>query len=287
MKKILVLLLLLIGGWSWAQSPKMNGKWIQLFNGKDLTNWDIKIRGYGLNDNFGNTFRVVDGQLQTGYEAYDSYNERFGHIFYKQKFSAYLLVMEYRFIGEQAKNGPGWAIRNSGAMLHAQFAASMGKDQDFPISIEMQLLGGNGKDPRSTANLCTPGTNVVIDNELYTDHCLNSRSETFHGDQWVTAEVLVLGDSIITHFVNGQKSTRIPAAANGRRKRIWPRPCPEERRPTAQRGLHRFAEREPPRRFPQSGAVRFGEILAKPEKIGSHLEKNPTLIHAFCPCLSS
>lgn len=180
-----------------------NDGWIQLFNGKDLQDWDIKIRGHALNENYGNTFRVVDGNLQVSYDQYASWDEKYGHIFHKQKFSSYLLVMEYRFVGDQIKDGPGWAHRNNGAMLHSQSAASMGLQQDFPISLEAQLLGGNGTDARSTGNLCTPGTHVVMDGKLFTPHCVNSTSETYHGDQWVTAEVLVLGDSLIKHIVMG------------------------------------------------------------------------------------
>ena len=104
-------------------------------------------RGYDLDDNFGNTFRVVNGAIQVGYEKYDKFNERFGHIFYKDKFSYYNLVVEYRFIGEQSNEGPAWATRNSGAMLHCLDPKTMGKDQDFPISIEAQFLGGLGKRP--------------------------------------------------------------------------------------------------------------------------------------------
>ncbi|GAA4435284.1 DUF1080 domain-containing protein [Pontibacter saemangeumensis] len=179
------------------------GDWIQLFNGKDLEGWDLKIKGHALNENFGNTFRVEDGKMVVRYDQYDSFDEQYGHIFYKEPFSAYLLVMEYRFVGEQAKDGPGWATRNSGAMLHSQAAATMGLDQDFPISLEAQLLGGNGTDERTTANLCTPGTNVVMGDTLFTPHCINSSSKTYHGDQWVRAEVLVLGDSIVKHIVEG------------------------------------------------------------------------------------
>jgi hypothetical protein len=109
--------------------------------------------------------------------------------------------MEYRFVGEQVKGGPGWATRNSGAMIHSQSAKTMGVNQDFPISIEVQLLGGLGKGNRTTANLCTPGTNVVMNNKLITAHCINSTSKTYNGDQWVHAEVLVLGDSIVKHIV--------------------------------------------------------------------------------------
>ena len=180
------------------------GDWIQLFNGRDLQDWKPKITGYPLGENFGNTFRVEDGMMKVRYDAYTNFQERFGHIFYKEKFGNYLLAVEYRFVGEQAAGGPGWALRNSGAMLHCQAPETMGVDQDFPISIEVQLLGGNGQDERSTANLCTPGTNVVIDGKLFTNHCVNSTSKTYHGDQWVRVEVLVLGDSLVEHIIDGR-----------------------------------------------------------------------------------
>lgn len=186
-------------------APAEREEWTQLFNGKDLSGWDVKIRGYELNDNFANTFRVKDGKLAVGYEGYEDFNNTFGHIFYNKPYGYYRLRVEYRFVGEQAPNGPGWAYRNSGIMIHGQSAASMAKDQDFPISIEVQLLGGSGTGERSTANLCTPGTHVEMNGELWTQHCLNSSSKTCHGDQWVTVELLVLGDSLIQHFVEREQ----------------------------------------------------------------------------------
>jgi hypothetical protein len=183
-------------------------EWIQLFNGEDLNDWQIKINGYDLGDNYENTFRVEDGKMTVGYEGYEDFGKRYGHIFYKEPFSYYHIVVEYRFTGEQAPGGPGWALRNSGIMVHGQPPETMGKDQEFPISIEVQLLGGNGTDERPTANLCTPGTNVVIDGELITQHCTNSPSPTFHGEQWVRAEVKVLGNESIEHIVNGETVMR-------------------------------------------------------------------------------
>lgn len=191
--------LALVTGISAAQKSQKG--WQQLFNGKDLKDWDIKITGHQLNDNNGNTFSVKDGKLTVSYDGYKAFDEQYGHIFHKKKFSAYLLVMEYRFVGEQVNGGPGWAYRNSGAMIHSQSAKSMGVGQDFPISIEVQLLGGNGKGKRSTANLCTPGTNVVMKDKLVTAHCVESTSKTYDMDIWVRAEVLVLGDSIVKHIV--------------------------------------------------------------------------------------
>lgn len=185
-------------------APAQTGEdWIQLFNGKNLDGWTPKIRGHELGDNFGNTFRVVNGAMQTGYEAYGEFNERFGHIFYKDPFSYYRLAVEYRFVGEQSEGGPGWAIRNSGLMLHSPTPETMGKDQNFPISIEVQLLGGLAEGERTTANLCTPGTHVVRDGKLLTRHCTNSTSETYRGEQWVRTEILVLGSSVFRHYVEG------------------------------------------------------------------------------------
>jgi hypothetical protein len=186
-----------------AQAAPDRKEWIQLFNGKALEGWDVKIAGRDLNDNFGNTFRVEDGLLKVRYDGYDAFDSRFGHIFYRRAFSHYIVAVEYRFVGDQASGGPNWAVRNSGIMVHSQSAQSMGKDQDFPISIEVQLLGGMGSGERTTANLCTPGTHVVMDGRLFTPHCVNSRSRTYHGEQWVRVEVLVLGDSLVRHIVNG------------------------------------------------------------------------------------
>lgn len=186
-----------------AQQTAPNG-WISLFNGRDLEGWTPKIAGYELGDNYANTFRVEDGVLKVSYDGYDGFRERYGHLFYKEKFSSYVLRVEYRFVGEQCPGGPGWAWRNSGVMIHCQAPESMRVDQNFPVSIEVQLLGGNGTDPRSTANLCTPGTNVVIGGKLFTPHCTPSRSKTYHGDQWVTVEIEVHGNDVIRHLIDGE-----------------------------------------------------------------------------------
>lgn len=187
-----------------AQAIKDQEEWIQLFNGRNLNGWNVKIRGHELNDNFGDTFEADDGVLKVDYGQYDDFAETFGHIFYQTPYNYYRLRIEYRFVGEQAPNGPGWAYRNSGVMIHGQSAESMGLDQDFPISIEVQFLGGSGTGERPTANLCTPGTHVEMKGQLETGHCFNSTSKTYHGDDWVTVEVLALGDSLIQHIMEDQ-----------------------------------------------------------------------------------
>jgi hypothetical protein len=180
------------------------GDWIQLFNGKNLDGWKPKITGYDLNDNFDNTFRVENGILKVVYDHYDQFDGRFGHLIYTKPFSNYRLRVEYRFVGKQVPGGPGWALRNSGIMFHGQVPETMTKDQDFPVSIEAQLLGGGPTGKRPTCNVCTPGTNLVMDGQLIRRHCTSSSSKTYRGDQWVTVELEVHGNGTIKHIVEGE-----------------------------------------------------------------------------------
>ena len=187
-----------------AQEKKAEGEWVSLFNGKNLDGWTMKLKGHEPGDNFGNTFRVENGVIKVGYDQYKQFDNKFGHLFYKDKYSHYDLRLEYRFVGDQVKGAPSWALRNSGIMFHSQSPQSMRKDQDFPVSIEFQFLGGNGKDPRVTGSMCSPGTNVVMNGKLVTQHCVNSKSKTFHGDEWVRAELQVRGSGKVKHIINGE-----------------------------------------------------------------------------------
>lgn len=177
--------------------------WQSLFNGKDLTGWDIKIAGHEVNDNYKNTFIVEDDMIRVNYKEYDKFTTEYGHMYFNQPFSHYKIKLQYRFTGNQVPGGASWNVRNSGIMLHSQSAASLGLDQDFPISLEMQYLGGLNAGERTTGNLCTPGTIVDIDGKTTEQHCINSTSKTYDGDQWVSAEAIVLGDSIVYHLIEG------------------------------------------------------------------------------------
>lgn len=183
---------------------KAEGDWLSLFNGRNLDGWTPKIRHYPAGDNFGSTFRVVDGTLTVSYDGYDEFDNRFGHLFHDTPYSYYILSLEYKFNGAQVTGGPGWAFENSGVMAHSHSAENMGLDQDFPISLEVQLLGGTGHKERPTGNLCTPGTHVHIDGRLEEEHCINSTSPTYPGNEWVRLDLLVLGHEQLVHTINGE-----------------------------------------------------------------------------------
>lgn len=180
------------------------GKWESIFNGKNLDGWNVKIRGEEYNDNYANTFRVRDGKLVVCYDdGYKEFKGKYGHIFYKEKLSNYKMRIEYRFVGEQPPRSPGWAYRNNGIMIHCQDPKTMDVDQSYPVSIEAQILSGNGKDERTTGNVCSPGTHFVWNDKLITAHCNKSNSKTYHMEDWVTMTVEVRGSDSIKHFVNG------------------------------------------------------------------------------------
>jgi len=178
--------------------------WSQLYNGKNFFGWDIKFAGEEMNVNYKNTFIAMDSFIRVAYNEYETFDDKYAHMYYSQPYSHYKLKFDYRFFGDQVKGGASWNVRNSGIMVHSQSAQSNDFEQHFPVSIELQLLGGlqEGK-PRTTGNMCSPGTNIVLNGLLDERHCISSSSQTYYGDQWVSAEMIVLGDSIIHHIIEG------------------------------------------------------------------------------------
>ena len=176
-------------------------EWITLFNGTDLSDWTIKFANQDLNVNHRNTFRVEDSMIRISYDQYDAFEDAYAHMYYKNPYSYYKLRFDYRFTGEQVKGGEGWNVRNSGIMLHSQSPESNDYGQYFPVSIEIQLLGGLGEGQRTTGNVCTPGTAIVMDGKVDYRHCISSNSKTYDGDGWVSAEVVVLGGESISHLI--------------------------------------------------------------------------------------
>jgi hypothetical protein len=204
MKYSFIFIAFLMGCGGQKNGTAADTKWTSLFTGKDINDWVVKIHHHDPGINFGNTFRAEDGMIKVRYDQYGAFNNQFGHLYYKQPFSRYHLKLEYRFAEPWKNDAPNYTILNSGIMFHSQDPRQMPKEQDWPISIEMQLLAGlpDGK-PRPTGNMCSPGTNIVYKGKLDSTHCINSSSKTYQPNEWVRAELIVYGDSLVQHIING------------------------------------------------------------------------------------
>lgn len=202
-----VLIIVMSTSYTGCMTAKKNAgtqEWVQLFNGKDIKDWIVKIHHHEVGEDPANTFRVEDEIIKVRYNKYDSFNQQYGHLYYKKPFSYYHLKFEYQITGEWRKDAPSYTIRNSGVMIHSQDPKTILKEQDWPISVEFQLLSGldDGK-PRPTGNMCSPGTDVVYKGKIDPRHCIESNSKTYPVNEWVKAEIIVLGDSLVTHIING------------------------------------------------------------------------------------
>lgn len=99
-----------------------------LFNGKDLTGWEVDVPAADSNVRLRSPFEVRDGHLV-------SLGEPRGHLISDSVFRDYRLDIEYRFPGE-----PG----NAGVLVHASTPRAL--YGMFPRSIEVQMESGNAGD---------------------------------------------------------------------------------------------------------------------------------------------
>jgi hypothetical protein len=180
-----------------------NGNWISLFNGKDLIGWTPKIAGQDLGDNYRNTFRVEDGLLKVSYRDYDRFDDRFGSLFYRQKFSHYWIRAEYRFTGSLVRGAPRWAYKNSGLQLHCQAPDTMRKEQQFPVSVEFDIVGGHFIGSAPTGDVCQNGTHVLVGGAPVKGLCSKVGDVTIRDDRWVTILAEVDGSDRVRQIVDG------------------------------------------------------------------------------------
>jgi hypothetical protein len=211
-----------------SSSKETDAEWVKLFNGKDINDWVVKVHHHDPGVNFGETFRVEDGMIKVRYDQYGDYNDQFAHLYYKTPFTSFHLSLDYRFTGQLQTGAPEYTLLNSGVMFHSQDPRSMPKEQNWPISVEMQFLATlDDGTARHTGNMCSPGTDIVYNGELYPDHCLNSNSKSYPREEWVHAELVVYSDSLITHIINGDtvlrysKPTMGGGVVNGFDSTLW------------------------------------------------------------------
>jgi hypothetical protein len=182
--------------------------WRSLFNGRDLAGWIPKFAKHPLGENPLDTIRVEDGVIKVDYSRWKNFDMRFGHLYTEQPYSNYLLRLEYRITGTAVADAPHWGKLNSGVMIHSQSPLSVRFDQGFPVSMEVQFLAEGTTAGKQTGNAVSPGTHLVRNGKLVTDHIIDSTSKLYPVDQWVEVEVEVRGNDLVVHRVNGVEVMR-------------------------------------------------------------------------------
>ena len=201
MRLILLPMLALLGA---APAPAPEAKWQRIFDGKTLAGWTPKITGRAVGEDPQHMFIVQNGAIRVSHVNYKRFEGEFGHLFWKTPLKAFRIRFDYRLFGDPLPGIAVWQTSNSGLMFDAQAPATMRRDQDFPVSLEFQLLGVPRPTREPTGNLCTPGTSVEIDGKRDPRHCILSSSPLLPVGRWAHAALEVLPNGEITHFIDGK-----------------------------------------------------------------------------------
>ena len=203
--------------------PQGGEDWQPLFDGKTLTGWTPKIRGFPLGENYRDTFRVRDGAIVVELRQVRPVRRTLRPpVLQDAIHGPYRLRFEYRFLNAHPADTPAWAIANSGVMIYGEDPKGMAVGDSFPVSVEAQLLGQAPGQERFNGNMCSPGTNVVMDGQLETTHCINSKTPSGPNEVWAEFEVEVGRDGTVTQKINGEPDDRLFGRAARSGRQAWP-----------------------------------------------------------------
>lgn len=119
-----------------AATPADPAKAIPLFNGKDLSNFYVFLKGQGKNNDPDKVFSVQDGMIRVSGKV-------FGYLATEKEYENYHLVTEFKW-GEKTFAPREDRARDSGVLLHA-VGADGAAGGVWMESVECQLIeGGTG-----------------------------------------------------------------------------------------------------------------------------------------------
>ncbi|KAA9014995.1 3-keto-disaccharide hydrolase [Sphingobium limneticum] len=199
-------MLLLMGA-----APAPEPRWEPIFDGKSLDGWTPKITGRALGEDPLHMFIVQDGAIRVSHAQYKHFDGEFGHLFWKAPLGAYRIRFEYRLFGTSLPGIKSWQATNSGLMFHAQPPETIRRDQDFPVSLEMQLLATPRPTEEPSGNVCTPGTTVLFEGKRDPRHCILASGSPLPAGRWTRAELEVLPSGDVTHYIDGKAVLRYSA----------------------------------------------------------------------------
>ncbi len=129
--------------WSQAREIPKHGPAEVLFDGKDLSHFDIVMKSTGLNSDPGHVFQVENGVVHVS-------GKEFGYFVTKQEYKNYYLRAEFKW-GEGTFAPRAGQARDSGILFNIQGPAKV-----WPRSVEFQINEGCTGDFWMTDGLRSP-----------------------------------------------------------------------------------------------------------------------------------
>jgi len=113
--------------------------WTDLFNGKDLSGWEIVV-AEGSTVDGSEIFQVEDGMIHVYPLAEDGSSQPFAGIYTAERYSDYHLVVEYKW-GEKKFQPRDHSVRDAGIIFHV-----VGEPHIWPTGVECQIQEGDTGD---------------------------------------------------------------------------------------------------------------------------------------------
>ena len=204
---------------SYAQSKKNKG-FVALFNGKDFSNWNLKLRN-GDSVMASKVYSVDNSVIHVFKNFPDSFgmkvdkNATHGLFYTKKKYSRYILKFEYKW-GKKIFNNFHQFQYDAGCYYHVF------NDKIWPDGIEYQIRYNQITGENHTGDFWASNTlfqwyaDTVKKQFLLVDNggiAIPKRSGEHRGrdvphyaldDEWNTCEVIVMGNNYAIHKLNGK-----------------------------------------------------------------------------------
>lgn len=218
MKSHALLLFSLLG------SLHAQGQWRDLFNGKDLKNWQVAIAGQEPGKDPDQLVQVRDGNIHMYADTDENANVPFGVIVHEEEFSHYHLSLEYRWTGKKFAPRKE-AIRDAGLLYH-----STETNMVWPESVEYQIQEGDTGDivfirtggftwmhpnpEKAPEGQGKPGLlpehgGYLMPRVTNTWDYIGRFPVLDRNEGWNQVEILVRGADYAEHMVNGKTKARL------------------------------------------------------------------------------
>jgi len=217
---IVLIILLFVGSVRAQESTHSKKGFVPLFNGKDWTGWDLKLR-CGDAELAKQVYAIENGMIHVYKDFPDTFelntgvNRTHGLFYTQKKYSKYILKFEYKWGTKIANNFAQWQY-DAGLYYHVY------NDAIWPRGIEYQIRYDHTKNKNHTGDFWASGTSFQLFKDENGAFLLPKQGgKAIHvkfgghsakadakfnalNNKWNKCEVIVMSDKYSIHKLNGE-----------------------------------------------------------------------------------